>query len=423
MKKHRYQAKALQDVNWPDIAFEVANQRLVFAVDVAKEKFVAALMIDREEPLSTIMWDHPAETRTLGVLLGDLPADHIEVVMEPSGTYGDSVREHLRSLGCEIFLASPKRVHDAAEVYDGVPSLHDAKAAYIIGRLHLDGASQPWPENSAHRRDQKALIAELDLYQSDHRRNFNRLEAQLSRHWPELEQVADVDSAGVLRLLADYGDPRSVCRNRDEAEKLIHHTRRGVAASERVSAILDSAEASLGVPCTEGERHLLQTLAEELRRTRAATRAVQRSIDIRVDQDVELSRIGKAFGNATSLVLEAALGSPLDYPNAGSYVKAMGLNLKERSSGTHKGELHITKRGPGRARHYLFLAAMRAVQRDPVIRAWYRKKLTRDGKVTRYNAQVAVMRKLGMAIWHVARGSPFDSSKLFNVANLDLANT
>ncbi len=31
--------------------------------------------------------------------------------------------------GIALYRVSPKRVHDAAEVYDGVPSLHDAKAA------------------------------------------------------------------------------------------------------------------------------------------------------------------------------------------------------------------------------------------------------------------------------------------------------
>jgi hypothetical protein len=27
-----------------------------------------------------------------------------------------------------VFMQSPKRVHDAREVFDGVPSLHDAKS-------------------------------------------------------------------------------------------------------------------------------------------------------------------------------------------------------------------------------------------------------------------------------------------------------
>jgi transposase len=421
MNKHRYQAKELQQVDWARLAADVSGQRLVFGVDVAKEDFYGAFMLSPQDALVTIKWRHPAETPALGGSLKALPASRIEVALEPSGTYGDSLREFLRGLGCEIYLVSPKRVHDVAEVYDGVPSLHDAKAAYLIGRLHLEGASKPWREVPEHRREQQALVAELDLYQGEHRRNLNRLEALLSRHWPELGRVAELNSSGVLQLIAAYGAPRAVRADRTQAESFLHHARRGVANPTRVAAILDSAEATLGLACTAGEQHMLQLLAEELLRTRKALRAVERRIVERTRQDPELEQVGKTFGKVTALVLETALGSPLDYPDPHAYIKAMGLNLKERSSGQHKGRLKITKRGPGRARHYLFLSAMRFVQRDAVIRAWYLKKVERDGRLPRYNALVAVMRKLGLAIWHVARGHPFDSRKLFDLKNLGMA--
>jgi hypothetical protein len=216
--------------------------------------------------------------------------------------------------------------------------------------------------------------------------------------------------------------PQAVYSDRTEAEALLHHARRGIANPERVGAILDSTKETLGVPCTNGERHLLQVLARELLRTRKALQAVERRIAERVNQDPQLQYIAQAFGKVTSLVLETTLGSPLAYPDAHAYIKAMGLNLKERSSGKHKGRLKITKRGPGRARHYLFLAALRFVQRDPVVQAWYHKKVARDGRLPRYNALVAVMRKLGMAIWHVARGQAFDSRKLFDLKALGMAS-
>ncbi|MBU0500417.1 MAG: transposase [Gammaproteobacteria bacterium] len=421
MNKHRYQAKELQQIDWERLGREVAGQRLVFSVDVAKENFCGAFLVSPQETLVTLKWRHPQQTDALGAYLRALPCSQIEVPLEPSGTYGDSLRGLLRGLGCEIYRVSPKRVHDAAEVYDGVPSLHDAKAAYLIGRLHLEGASQPWREAPAERREQQALIAELDLYQGEHRRNLNRLEALLARHWPELDRVAELNGAGVLRLIAAFGAPQAVREARAEAEVLLHHARRGIANPAQVTAILDSAEASLGLPCTAGERHLLQVLAGELLRTRKAILALQRRIVAQVNQDPVLRRIGQSFGKTTALVLGTTLGSPLDYPDPHAYLKAMGLNLKERSSGQHKGRLKITKRGPGRARHYLFLCAMRFVQKDAVIRAWYRRKVDRDGRLPRYNALVAVMRKLGLAIWHVARGAPFDSRKLFDLKSLGMA--
>ncbi len=106
--------------------------------------------------------------------------------MEPTGTYGDALRGLLVAEGWPVYRVGPKRVHDAAEAYDGVPSLHDAKAAYVMGRLHLDGVSDAWEEVSDERREMKALQGLLRLYRGRYRRGLNRLEAQLARHWPEV---------------------------------------------------------------------------------------------------------------------------------------------------------------------------------------------------------------------------------------------
>jgi transposase len=98
----------------------------------------------------------------------------------------------------------------------------------------------------------------------------------------------------------------------------------------------------------------------------------------------------------------------------------MGLNLKEKSSGTVHGQLKITKRGPSRVRQYLWLAVFRWIQNDPIANAWYQRKKQRDGGRSS-RAAVALMRKLAKALYHVGRGAIFDSSKLFDVRRLHLS--
>jgi transposase len=98
----------------------------------------------------------------------------------------------------------------------------------------------------------------------------------------------------------------------------------------------------------------------------------------------------------------------------------MGLNLKEHSSGKHKGKLKITKRRPGRVRMYLFLAALRLIRNNSIVHTWYRRKVERDGGV-KMKAVVAVMRKLSKALWHVGQGEFFDAAKLFDVSRLGIA--
>lgn len=419
MKKHRYSAKNIKQADWKQVSFQTAGRRIVFSVDVAKDDFFGVLMQEDLTVSATLKWVHPEQTRALGEhLLNDVQAERLEVVMEPSGTYGDALYRHLSSLGLPVYRVSPKRVHDAAEVYDGVPSLHDAKSAYIIGRLHLDGGSRMWEEIPAQRRNRQALIAELDLYHDQQQRNLNRLEALLNRHWPEGVRLLDLKRVSLLSLVAEYGDPRTIAAQREAAQELLCHTGKGFLRGETIQQILDSTQATLGVPCTEGERHLLQVLAGELLRTHKQLKQLEAQIAREVQGDAVLTRLAAVSGKTTTLVLEAALGSPLDYPNPRSYLKAMGLNLKERSSGKHQGQLKITKRGPGIARKYHYFTALRWLYQDPIIALWYRHKVRRDGQKLKLKAIVAVMRKLALSLWYVARGDGFDSRKLFNVNSL-----
>ncbi len=134
-------------------------------------------------------------------------------------------------------------------------------------------------------------------------------------------------------------------------------------------------------------------------------------------------RVGEVVGKATAAVLTSEVGSPLSFPNARAFEKSSGLNLREHSSGKQKGRLTITRRGSGQGRKYLYLAVLRLVQQDPVVRAWYKKKVERDGGKSKLKAVVAVMRKLIRALWHVARGARFDSSKLFDTTRLVVVET
>ena len=61
-------------------------------------------------------------------------------------------------------------------------------------------------------------------------------------------------------------------------------------------------------------------------------------------------RMAPAVGKTTAAIFATFVGDPTLFPSAAAYVKAFGMNLKEKSSGKFQGRLKITKRGSGRAR-------------------------------------------------------------------------
>ena len=356
-------------------------------------------------------WQHPEETPLMLNTLKGLSCP-IVVILESTSTYGDALRYQFKKLGFTVHQASAKRVHDAKEVYDGVPSLHDAKAATIIARFFRDGLTKPWQELSLKERKLSALRREYEIHQSQYQRNQGRLEAYLSRHWPEVLYQLDSDSVTLEHLLITYGSAKEIAANAEKAAREMKYASNSQLNQDKINKVIESAGNTLGVPCIEAERIYFQALAKEMQHSRLQGRCAKKALEAEVDKDAELIELGCLIGKVTTAVLLSFHLDPRKFHCAHSHQKAMGLNLKEKSSGRYVGQLKLTKRGNSKVRQYLYYAALRLLQRDPIVKQWYLRKVDPKAK---NKTVIAVMRKLSKALWHVARGKKFDASLLFSV--------
>lgn len=414
MKKRTYRSKKINQINWELLRESLDGDKIVFAIDVAKHDQFALLRTADGTLSELVRWKHPEQSTMMLDSLEGLNCP-VVVVMESTSTYGDALRYHCRERGFDIHQASAKRVHDAKEVYDGVPSLHDAKAATIIARFYYEGLTSPWQELNAEQRRMNALHREYEIHQSQYQRNQNRLEAYLSRHWPELTEQLELNSVSLEQLLLKYGSPKEVVANIREAEMLLRKASRGQLSQNKVEKILVSAQQTMGMPCIEAERAYLQALAQEMMHSRIQKKNAQKALTHYMEQEEQLKYMGRFVGHVTSALLLSLHLDPRDYHCPRSYQKAMGLNLKEKSSGKYVGQLKLTKRGSGKARQYLYFAALRLVQDCPVAKRWYQHKAVAGAK---NKAVIAVMRKISSALWHIGRGEAYQAEKLFNVSGL-----
>lgn len=417
-KKHSYRSVDVKRMDKERLAAAVDGKRVVFAIDVAKEKQYGALMTEDRETQVIVRWDMVEDTRSVMKLVDELPASEVVAVMEPTGTYGDPIRFQLEEIGIPVHQVSAKRSHDASEVYDGVPSFHDAKAAEIIGRLYWEGVSKEYRRRGEDERALAAAVSALEMYEGTYGRRRNKVESILARHWPELTKYLDLSGVTILELLSEMGGPRGVREEPGRAAELMHRVGRSGLADWKITAVIKSAMSTLGVPMIPAEEELLREIAGDARRCQKLKRQKQFEVECMIQQGEETSRVGVTVGKTTTAVFVAQLGPLSEYANAKSLEKAFGLNLKVKSSGKYKGQLKITKRGPSLSRMYLFLAALRLINNNPIAAAWYAKLVSRNGGCKK-KAVVAVMRKLARALWHVAKGAEFDATKLFNVKLLN----
>jgi len=418
MKKRIYKKIPVNQFAPEALRAVTSSQKLVLAIDVAKEAMVAAFTDERAQVLSTIAWKHPVENPLLFEKLEALRDQgfELEAVMESSGTYGDVLRHQLVSLKVPVYRVSGKRTYDAREVYDGVPSLHDAKSAAIIAKLHVDGASSQWLPMPEEKRRLKAAVALMESHKETHQRIIHQLESWLARYWPEVTKLVELTSATLLALLARVGGPRDVAAAPEPARKLMLGMSHRLMKEAKVEAVLESARQSVGLEMLEEERSALMELAGEAHRALRALKGARRRVE-ELSKGTIATKLAPVVGKATAAVLVSELGDPRDYPATAAYVKAFGLNLREKSSGKLQGKLKITKRGSARARQWLWLAVYRWRSKDVYAEAWYQSKVKRDGGF-RSKATVGLMRKLARGLCHVARGAPFDSRQLFDTERL-----
>jgi len=414
MSKRTYKAVDFHRVDWTAIAGEVSQRRVVFAVDVAKNDFVGVLMTGEGQAVKALKWRHPWDTRTLVDRLEQLPAA-LEVVLEPTGTYGDALCYPLQRAGIAVYQLAPKRTADAQELYDGVPSRHDGKSAHVIAWLHLQGLSRRWRERGEARRALAAQSSQLAFCQDQAQRTHNRLEAQLARHWPEAGELFDLTSTSLLELLSALGSPGAVAA--DAARALLARTGGHFLSADKIEALIDSARTTVGMDCLDAEAQVIQQLAAQLLELKSQRQRLEKALAAASEGRPALQAMREAVGAVTAAVVYAELGDPGEYPHAGSYLKAAGLYLKEHSSGKYQSPLRLTKRGPASVRRYLFFAVLRWIGQPGPARRWYEAKVARDGGV-KMKAIGALMRKLTKALWHVGQGEVFDPSRLFDESKL-----
>jgi transposase len=396
----------------------------IIAIDVAKHKFFAGVANVSGELVRIIRFQHPTQTLIFLRLLQELKAAGVQpqVVMEPTGAYGDSIRGRCMDLELPVYMVSPKHTHDMAEVLDGVPSHHDAKATALIAKLHAMGRSHRYVPPTESRRQMRAIVARLMMYQNQLEPLYGQLEALLAKYWPEFGLLVEVrEQRSGMALLEQFPGPKAVAEAESKALELLGRASHGALAMQKRREIIACASTSLGESMNTQERTLLSELAAEIRRLTGQCDRVEDELDVLVKQDPAAKRMAEVVGKALAAAILSYVGDPNGYKSTAAFEKACGLNLKIRSSGEHVGKLKITKRGPSEVRQLLYLAVLRLIQKDSVTRQWYEKREAYQGKLKK-KAVIAVMRKLIKALWHVGRGAEFDSTKLFDTRRLQAEN-
>ena len=209
---------------------------------------------------------------------------------------------------------------------------------------------------------------------------------------------------------SEQRDLRTLLRDRDQWVKMrtrLQHTLQAIALNHALrrgralwNATGQSALQSLPLPPYTSERRneLLRLYAELQKRIQELDKEVEAQAQKRAQARRLLTHPG--VGPVTALATEVFLGDANRFATGNQVASYIGMIPCEHSSGKRQRLGKLTKQGNSLLRYLWTEATMHAVQKDPELKRFYRRKLIQKGMG---KARIAAARKLGIRLWILMR--------------------
>ncbi len=305
----------------------------------------------------------------------------ILVGLEATSRYGENLYHALLKRGYHVCLLHPGQVHAFAQ-QRGLRAKTDRVDAMTIARVLLSGEARFGYVPS----EQIATYRELTrLHQQPQVLADPSRPTALAvlKAYPSAAAMREADPAALGRFLHElcpshYG--------RQTAEKLVQLAKSSVSSGVALAARSSS----------------LRILCNQLEYTQSNLKQLQEEIEGLVNQDPKAKGVLSIseFGPMTVAVILAELGDLDRFSHMDQVVAYVGMDLRVKESGKWKGQTKLSKRGSGRVRRSLYLAALRSIRLPTSpFRIYYRRLVDRGMK--KGMAVVAVMRKLLIVASHL----------------------
>jgi transposase len=334
---------------------------------------------------------------------------HLEEVVvgfESTGAYGEPLVHYLRQKPVKLVQVNPMHTKRMKELQGNSPGKTDRKdpkvIADIIGLGHA--LSVVIPEGAAAELRRLTLARERSIG----RRTalYNQLQDLVFIVFPEFLQVMkDVKTQTAQYLLRHYPMPQDMVACGPEAlTRILRQVSRGKLGKVRAQALYDVAAQSVGLE--EGRRGILLEMEEILSSLEACKRFIEKMEEEMVPYIEQIPYSDsllsvKGIGEITVAGLIGEVGDFRQFHTLREVMKLAGLDLFEISSGKHKGNRHISKRGRPLLRKLLYFAAINTIRKGGVMHASYQRYLDRGMPKTK--ALIAIARKLLRILFALVR--------------------
>jgi transposase len=336
-------------------------------------------------------------------------AHHLEEVVvgfESTGAYGEPLVHYLREKPVKLVQINPMHTKRMKDLEGNSPGKTDRKDPKVIADVIALGhaLSVVIPEGAAAELRRLTHARERSIQ----RRTalYNQLQDLVFIIFPEfLEVMKDVKTKTARYLLHHYPMPQELLTlGLDALGAVLRRVSRGKLGKDRAQALYEATKQTVGIE--EGRSGILFEIQEILSQIAASECFIEK-----VEQEMSyyLQQIPyshsilslKGIKEVTAAGLIGEVGDFRQFHTLSEITKLAGLDLFEISSGKHKGNHHISKRGRPLLRKLLYFAAINTIRKGGVMHACYQRYLERGMLKTK--ALIAIARKLLRILFALVR--------------------
>lgn len=385
----------------------ITEKTLVIGIDVGSETHYARAFDNRgieysKKPFKFSNSEAGFETFKAWIL--DLQKQHgKEMVvsgMEPTGHYWFNLGKFLQDNGMKTVLVNPHHVKKSKELDDNNPTKNDRKDPKVIAGLVKDGRYMiPYLPDGVYADLRTASNMRFQL-QTELTRVQNRISRWFNIYFPEYKTVyGRPDAVSGIMILKQAPLPEDILTlDVEGVNRIWRDAKVRAVGKKRAQTLVEAARHSVG--SKEGStaaRMEIRILLEDYESRSQRLQEVMALIEELVKQipmSEELMKI-KGVGIRTVSGFLAEVGDISRFSSPKELQKLAGLALVENSSGKHKGQTTISRRGRKRLRYLLFEVAMSLVAKNPEFAELHHYYTTRKiNPLKKMQSLIAVASKL-----------------------------
>ncbi|WHX50202.1 IS110 family transposase [Paenibacillus woosongensis] len=414
---------------------QVSEKTLVVGMDIAKRTHYACmvdergLVLKKSFPVSQSRDGFEIFYERILDAMRKFNKTNVIIGIEPTGHYWLNLAYFLDERGIPLVMCNPMHVRRSKELDDNLQSKHDAKDALVIARLVKDGRySYPRILKDAEAELRvgatlrASLVEELNTVK-------NKLIRWTDRYFPEFVQVFPSFGKMALAALACTPFPSDVANKEPEELLNLYRQVEGMKSPQQPKAkkLIDFARISIGV--TEGQtmaRIEVATLVQRYHQLEKELDTLQEKLTeiVQASAEYEWLKTVPGLGDTTLIDLLSEIGSFSHYQHPRQLIKLAGLTLRENSSGQHKGQKRISKRGRRQLRALLFRVMMPMIRHNEAFRQLHEYYTTRQVNSLRKKQSIVVLCGKLLKVLHAisTKHVAFDAKQMMkDIPELELA--